>query len=80
MGPESKEFVTDALERAVIPNRGTEGLITRPATRRVAQRCPLGCAANPNEIAETIMFLASGRASYVNGAMILVRGRSVVRT
>jgi NAD(P)-dependent dehydrogenase (short-subunit alcohol dehydrogenase family) len=35
---------------------------------------PLGRAGNPKEIAETIVFLASGRASYVNGAIIHVDG------
>jgi NAD(P)-dependent dehydrogenase (short-subunit alcohol dehydrogenase family) len=35
---------------------------------------PLGRAAAPKEIAETIVFLASGRASFVNGAMIHVDG------
>jgi NAD(P)-dependent dehydrogenase (short-subunit alcohol dehydrogenase family) len=35
---------------------------------------PLGRAAAPKEIAETIVFLASARASYVNGAMIHVDG------
>jgi NAD(P)-dependent dehydrogenase (short-subunit alcohol dehydrogenase family) len=35
---------------------------------------PLGRAANPNEIADTIVFLASGRAAYVNGATIHVDG------
>ncbi len=35
---------------------------------------PLGRAADPREIAEAILFLASGRASYVNGALIHVDG------
>jgi len=38
---------------------------------------PLGRAAQPPEIAEAIVFLASGRASYVIGAMIHVDGGRV---
>ncbi len=34
----------------------------------------LGRAAEPEEIAETIVFLASGKASYMNGAMIHLDG------
>ena len=40
----------------------------------IVSTTPLGRAADPKEIAETIVFLASGRASYVNGAMIHVDG------
>jgi NAD(P)-dependent dehydrogenase (short-subunit alcohol dehydrogenase family) len=43
----------------------------------VVSTIPLGRAADPVEIAETIVFLASGRASYVNGAMINVDGGRV---
>jgi NAD(P)-dependent dehydrogenase (short-subunit alcohol dehydrogenase family) len=43
----------------------------------VVSTIPLGRAADPIEIAETIVFLASDRASYVNGAMINVDGGRV---
>ena len=43
----------------------------------IVSTIPLGRAADPVEIAETIVFLASGRASYVNGAMINVDGGRV---
>jgi NAD(P)-dependent dehydrogenase (short-subunit alcohol dehydrogenase family) len=43
----------------------------------IVSTIPLGRAADPKEIAETIVFLASGRASYVNGAMIHVDGGRV---
>jgi NAD(P)-dependent dehydrogenase (short-subunit alcohol dehydrogenase family) len=43
----------------------------------VVSTIPLGRAADPGEIAEAIVFLASSRASYVNGAMINVDGGRV---
>ena len=43
----------------------------------IVSTIPLGRAAEAQEIAETIVFLASGKASYVNGAMIHVDGGRV---
>src|SRR6267143_508461 len=40
----------------------------------IVSTIPLGRAAAPEEIAETIVFLASDKASYLNGAVIPVDG------
>ncbi|GAA4283794.1 SDR family oxidoreductase [Brevibacterium daeguense] len=55
--------------------------ILRPALDRstelsetYAQRIPLGRIAEPDEIAEVILFLASERASFINGAVLPVDG------
>src|SRR5207245_9777193 len=40
----------------------------------IASTIPLGRAADPEEIAEAIVFLASDKASYLNGAAIPVDG------
>jgi len=40
----------------------------------IVSTIPLGRAADAEEIAEAIVFLASGKASYVNGAMLHVDG------
>jgi NAD(P)-dependent dehydrogenase (short-subunit alcohol dehydrogenase family) len=43
----------------------------------IVSTIPLGRAARPAEIAETILFLASDRASYLNGAVVPVDGGRV---
>jgi NAD(P)-dependent dehydrogenase (short-subunit alcohol dehydrogenase family) len=43
----------------------------------IVSTIPLGRAADPDEIAETILFLASERASYLNGAVVPVDGGRV---
>lgn len=40
----------------------------------LAQTSPLGRTAGPDEIAEAIVFLASPRASYINGAILPADG------
>jgi NAD(P)-dependent dehydrogenase (short-subunit alcohol dehydrogenase family) len=45
----------------------------------IVSTIPLGWAAAPEEIAETIIFIAFDRATYLNGAVIPVdRGRVAV--
>ena len=64
---------------AVLP-----GLVQTPLTRRhfenqdalaaFVERIPMGRPAQPEEIAAPALFLASGDASYVSGASLLVDG------
>jgi NAD(P)-dependent dehydrogenase (short-subunit alcohol dehydrogenase family) len=54
---------------------GTEAM--GDAFAAIVSTIPLGRAAQPEEIAETIVFLASERASYLNGAVVPVDGGRV---
>jgi NAD(P)-dependent dehydrogenase (short-subunit alcohol dehydrogenase family) len=51
---------------------GTDAMVEGFAA--IVSTIPLGRAADPEEIAEAIVFLASGKASYVNGATLHVDG------
>ncbi|MCP5433382.1 MAG: SDR family oxidoreductase [Alphaproteobacteria bacterium] len=56
---------TRMTERAAASEEGQE---------RIRRRVPLGRAGEPEEVGEVVAFLASDRASYVNGATIAVDG------
>jgi hypothetical protein len=51
----------------------------RDGFEQITETIPLGRAADPGEIAETIVFLASDRVSYLNGAVIPIDGARVGR-
>jgi 3-oxoacyl-[acyl-carrier protein] reductase len=47
-------------------------------TRRLAENVPLGRVAEPEEIADVVLFLASDAARYVTGATLDVNGGLVM--
>ena len=80
----TKAWAAEYGPKGVRVNAVSPGPTTTPGTdamgdgfAAIVATIPLGRAADPKEIAETIVFLASGRASYVNGAMIHVDGGRV---
>lgn len=50
------------------------GISLEEARTRSVARIPMGRMALPEEIAQAVLFLASGRASYINGATIAMDG------
>lgn len=47
--------------------------------QRLADSVPMGRLADPGEIAQMVVFLASGRASYMTGSLVLVDGAFAAR-
>jgi 3-oxoacyl-[acyl-carrier protein] reductase len=55
-------------------NAGRAGISEADYEAQLAKNIPLGRMAQPEEIADAIVWLASERASYVTGQTILVAG------
>ena len=55
-------------------------LLSGPAGRNIARQSPLGRVAEPEEVAEVILFLASEKAAYLTGAIVDVNGASYLRS
>jgi len=80
----TKAWAAEYGPKSVRVNAVSPGPTTTPGTDAMGEgfagivsTIPLGRAAAPEEIAETVVFLASRRASYVNGAILHVDGGRV---
>ncbi len=66
--------LTERLRAGMEVDARTQGIAIDEALRRATARLPLGRIAEPREIADAVVFLASDRASYVTGAIVSMDG------
>lgn len=65
---------TERVVEGLAADARLSGVSEEEARRRAISRIPLGRAAEPEEIANAVLFLASAKASYVTGVSISMDG------
>jgi NAD(P)-dependent dehydrogenase (short-subunit alcohol dehydrogenase family) len=65
---------TDRFTQNVQVEAAAKGLAVEDVVKQRIQALPLGRIAQPREVADMVVFLASARASYVSGAVIAMDG------
>jgi 3-oxoacyl-[acyl-carrier protein] reductase len=55
-------------------------LLSGPEGEKIRQQSPLGRVARPEEVAQTVLFLASEGSDYLTGAIVDVNGASYLRS
>lgn len=66
--------LTERLQQGLEAEAELAGITPEQARERATQRAPMGRIATPEEVADVVVFLASARASYVNGAIVAMDG------
>lgn len=66
--------LTERLQEGLQAEARMQQVSTEEALRLANERLPLGRIAEPEEIANAVVFLASPKASYINGAVISMDG------
>lgn len=66
--------LTERLKEGMKVTAKHEQISEEQAMTQTAQRVPMGRLATPEEVADTVVYLASGRASYVTGAIVTMDG------
>ena len=66
--------LTDRLQEGLVAEARAAGISPEEALARSSAKLPLGRIARPEEIADTVVYLASARASYVSGATLAMDG------
>lgn len=69
-----KRFRSNAVLPGMVATPRSAGFADSPALRAALKRNPLNRMATPEEIGWAILFLLSPRASYINGAELVVDG------
>lgn len=67
-------ITVNAVSPGPVETELSAGMLTDEARAAREQRIPVGRLGQPEEIAEVVAFLASPRASYVNGQIIAIDG------
>jgi NAD(P)-dependent dehydrogenase (short-subunit alcohol dehydrogenase family) len=67
---------TDRVAEGLKADAKVNNISEEEALVRSQERIPMGRLAEPEEIADTVLYLASPRASYVSGAIITMDGAS----
>lgn len=65
---------TERLAEGMAAEAKLQGTTPQEALEKANQRIPMGRIAEPQEIANAVVFLASARASYINGAILSLDG------
>lgn len=66
--------LTERLKEGMAADARLQGISPEEALQRATARLPLGRIAEPAEIADAVLFLASARASYITGAILAMDG------
>lgn len=66
--------LTDRLKEGMAADARLQNITPEEASARARAKLPLGRMAEPEEIANAVVFLASPRASYITGAILAMDG------
>lgn len=66
--------LTERLQEGLVADAKLQHISTAEALTQANDRLPLGRIAEPDEIANAVVFLSSYRASYINGAVLSMDG------
>jgi NAD(P)-dependent dehydrogenase (short-subunit alcohol dehydrogenase family) len=69
--------LTERLRNAIAVDAKNADISPEVALARITEKLPLGRIAQPEEIAQAVLFLASSQASYVTGANLAMDGALV---
>lgn len=66
--------LTDRLQEGMATDARAQGISEDEAMQRANARIPMGRIAQPEEIADAVVYLASARASYISGVVLTMDG------